>query len=185
MNPGIKTQESAMKKQKKTKPSNTITRTRLLIAAGTLSAISLLAVGVFAGISKNKSGFANPPESNAKNIATNNGKTAANSQATNQAAQIKPLTQEEAQKLAAALKELANQSQEGLKQVRHADGMVSIDVQGRFQNVALAKRNEDGTISQTCIDNPASGALFFGIDPKLVGLKTSGATVSRDQSTSK
>ena len=172
-----------MKKQKETKPNTRVTRTRLLIAAGTLSAISLLAVGVFAGISKDKSVLTNP---DAKNIVTNHGKTSsANSQATSQAAQIKPLTQEEAQKLAAALKELANQSQEGLKPVRHADGTVSIDVQGRFQNVALAKRNEDGTISQTCIDNPASGALFFGIDPKLVGLKTSGATVSRDQSTSK
>jgi len=175
-----------MKKQKETKPKTTITRTRLLIAAGTFSAISLLAVGVFAGISKDKSGLTHQPESNAKNIVTGHGKTpSANPQATNQTGQIKPLTQEEAQKLAAALKELANQSQEGLKQVRHADGTVSIDVQGRFQNVALAKRNDDGTISQTCIDNPASGALFFGIDPKLVGLKTSGATVSRDQSTSK
>jgi hypothetical protein len=170
-----------MKKQNQTKPNTTITRSRLLIAAGTLVAISLLAVGVLAGMSKNN----NSTESGAKSLVPNTGRTASTFQTTNQTAQIKPLTQEEAQKLAAALKELANQSQEGLKQVRHADGTVSIDVQGRFQNVALAKRNEDGTISQTCIDNPASGALFFGIDPKLVGLKTSGATVSRDQSTSK
>lgn len=171
-----------MKKQRQTKPNTTVTKSRLLIAGGTLLAISLLAVGVLAGISKNRSGVTNATSANPKSI----GMTPSSfSQTANQAAQIKPLTQEEAQKLAAALKELANQSQEGLKQVRHADGTVSIDVQGRFQNVALAKRNEDGTISQACIDNPASGALFFGIDPKLVGLKTSGATVSRDQSTSK
>jgi hypothetical protein len=170
-----------MKKQNQTKPGASITRGRILIAAGTLLAISLLAVGVLAGISKN-----NPsPESRLNSLTPKTGRTATTAQAGFQTAQIKPLTQEEAQKLATALKELANQSQEGLKQVRHADGTVSIDVQGRFQNVALAKRNEDGTISQTCIDNPASGALFFGIDPKLVGVKTSNATVSRDQSTSK
>src|SRR5438309_3666657 len=77
-----------------------------------------------------------------------------------QTAQIRPLTQDEAQRLAAALKELANPSTDGLKQTQHADGSVSINLDGRFQNIALARRNTDGSIAQGCIDNPQAGAAF-------------------------
>jgi hypothetical protein len=92
-----------------------------------------------------------------------------------QTSQIRPLTQEEAQKLADGIKRLANKSPDGLVSVKHTDGSVSMDLQGRFQNVALAKKNDDGTISQACVDTPESAARFFGIDPELV----------RDQATPK
>jgi hypothetical protein len=85
-----------------------------------------------------------------------------------QTGQIKPLTQEEAQRLAQGLKELANQSTEGLKAVHHADGSVTMDLEDRFQNVIVARREVDGNVTQACIDNPEAGAKFFGIDPKLV-----------------
>lgn len=87
-----------------------------------------------------------------------------------QTGQVRPLTQEEAQRLAEGLKKLVNQSTDGLQSVQHADGSVSMDLQGHFQNVAVAKRDEDGTLVQSCIDNPASAAEFFGIDPQLVGV---------------
>ena len=90
-----------------------------------------------------------------------------------QTGQVRPLTQEEAQRLAAGIKELANQSTDGLQSVRHADGSVSMHLQGRFQNVAVARLDEDGTLTQSCIDNPESGAAFFGIDSQLVGVKRS------------
>lgn len=41
---------------------------------------------------------------------------------------------------------------EGLEQVRHADGSVSMDLQGRFQNVSIARKNPDGTVT-VCADN--------------------------------
>lgn len=87
-----------------------------------------------------------------------------------QTAQIKPLTQEEAQKLAEGLKQLVNQSTDGLQQVRHADGSVSMDLEGRFQSVAVAKRDENGNVVQSCVDNREAAAAFFGIDPQLVGV---------------
>jgi hypothetical protein len=87
-----------------------------------------------------------------------------------QTGQIRPLTQEEAQALAAILKQTgANKSTDGLTQVQHADGSVSMDLRGRFQNVMLARKNADGTITVGCIDNLQAGAAFFGIDPQLVG----------------
>ena len=86
-----------------------------------------------------------------------------------QTGQARPLTPEEASRLADGIKQLVNQSSEGLVQVRRADGSVSMDLQGRFQNVLLAKKEDDGTISQACVDNVDSAAAFFDIDPELVG----------------
>jgi hypothetical protein len=70
-----------------------------------------------------------------------------------------PLTQEQAQQIAGALKE--NQSTEGLVQVQHPDGTVSMDLQGRFQNVMLAKKSDDGSVSQACVDNSEAAAAFL------------------------
>lgn len=89
-----------------------------------------------------------------------------------QTGKMKALTPEEAQKLAAALKQMVNQSTEGLEQVHHADGSVSMDLEGRFQNVAVARVNEDGSVSQSCVDNPEAAGAFFGIDPKLIDEKS-------------
>lgn len=88
-----------------------------------------------------------------------------------QTGQVRPLTQEEAQEMANGIKQLVNQSSDGLQSVRHADGSVSMDLQGRFQSIAVAKRDEDGKLAQSCVDNPKAAAAFFEIDPKLVGVR--------------
>jgi hypothetical protein len=85
-----------------------------------------------------------------------------------QTGKLRPLTPEEAQKLAAGLKDMVNQSTEGLEQVQHEDGSVSMDLKGRFQNVTVARVNQDGSVSQSCVDNPQAAGAFFGIDPKLI-----------------
>jgi hypothetical protein len=97
-------------------------------------------------------------------------------QVDSQTGEIKPLTQEEAQTLAAGLKDMVNQSTEGLEQVRHADGSVSMDLKGRFQNVSVARVNQDGSVTQSCVDNPEAAGAFFGIDPKLIEDPTSRTT---------
>ena len=85
-----------------------------------------------------------------------------------QETQTRPLTQQEAQKVAQGIKQLVNKSTEGLVSVQHADGTVSMDLQGRFQNVAVARKNADGTITQACVDTPEAAARFFQIDPQLI-----------------
>ena len=90
-----------------------------------------------------------------------------------QTGQVRPLTPEEAQRLATGIQQLVNQSTDKLQSVRHADGSVSMDLQGRFQNIAVAKLDEDGKLTQSCVDNPESAAAFFEIDPQLVGVKKS------------
>lgn len=96
-----------------------------------------------------------------------------------QTGQIKPLTPEEAKKMAEGLKVILNRSTEGLVQVHHPDGSVSMDLQGRFQNVAVARVESDGTLTQSCIDTPEAAASFFGIDPRLLGVENSSGTVQR------
>jgi biopolymer transport protein ExbD len=86
-----------------------------------------------------------------------------------QTGQSRRLTPDEAQRLAEGIKQLVNQSTEGLVQVHRADGAVSMDLQGRFQDVLLAKKEDDGTISQACVNSVENAAAFFEIDPQLVG----------------
>jgi hypothetical protein len=46
-------------------------------------------------------------------------------------------------------------------QEQNPDGSVSVDLQGRFQNVILAKQNADGSLDQTCVDNAAAASAFL------------------------
>ena len=85
-----------------------------------------------------------------------------------QTGEIQPLTPQEAAKLAEGLKPMLNQSTEGLVQVQHPDGSVSVDLQGRFQDVTVARVNKDGSVSQSCVNNPKAAGAFFGIDPKQI-----------------
>jgi hypothetical protein len=93
-----------------------------------------------------------------------------------QTGESRPLTPQEAQTLAEGIKQLINPTTDGLVQVRHANGMVSMDLQGHFQNVSVAKKEADGSISQSCVNDLESAAEFFEIDPALLGVA---APVSR------
>lgn len=105
---------------------------------------------------------------------------ARNARVDGQDSQIRPLTQEEAQQLADGIRDLLNRSQEGLKSVEHANGAVSMDLEGRFQNVALAKKTADGGVAVACVDNVESAAAFLEIQPQLIngGSKSSGGRPS-------
>jgi hypothetical protein len=88
-----------------------------------------------------------------------------------QTGQVRQMTPEQAQRLADSLKTMLNKSSEGLVQEQHPDGSVSMDLQGRFQNVVVARVEADGTVTQSCIDKPKQAASFFGIDPALLGVE--------------
>jgi hypothetical protein len=70
-----------------------------------------------------------------------------------------PLTQEQSQQIADALE--GNKSTDGLVEVKHADGTVSMDLQGRFQNVMMAQKNDDGSVSTACVDTPEAARSFL------------------------
>lgn len=93
-----------------------------------------------------------------------------------QTGQVKSLTPEEASRLADGMKRMLNKSSDGLVKVQNPDGSVSMDLQGRYQNVTVARRESDGTVTQSCIDQPQQAASFFGIDPALMGVESKGRT---------
>ena len=87
---------------------------------------------------------------------------------------IQELTPEEAQKLTDAVRPMVTKSTEGLVESIGADGGVAVDVKDRFQNVTIARRNADGSISYTCVDTPESASAFFqpSRSPKPAGAGT-------------
>jgi hypothetical protein len=99
-----------------------------------------------------------------------------------QTGQTRRLTPQEEQTLAAGIKQLVKPTADGLVQVRHANGMVSMDLEGHFQNVTVARKEADGSISQACVNDLESAASFFDIDPALLGIS---APVSKAEPSSK
>lgn len=162
-----------MKKDLK-KPTKRAKRFPRLTLTTVLVAMAILAIAAVAAISRQKALATGPGEGERSLQVTqkSNFRTVKlagqDVQVNSQTGQIKRLTPEEARKLAAGLKQMVNQSTDGLVQVRHADGSVSMDLEGRFQNVTVARVNKDGSVSQSCVDNPQAAGAFFGIDPKLI-----------------
>jgi hypothetical protein len=70
-----------------------------------------------------------------------------------------PLTPEQSQQVADALE--GNKSTDGLVEVKHEDGTVSMDLQGRFQNVMIARKNDDGSVTTACVDTPEAARSFL------------------------
>ena len=160
--------------KKKTKPAKRFPRPPVLI----ITAIAVVAIAAVTVVSRQSAPGSEARKADGpQNLTTVSGpadgkymkvKVAAQDVPVNQTGQVKPLSPEEAQKLADSLKHLLNKSTEGLVEERHADGSVSVDLQGRFEHVTVARKNQDGTISQSCVDNPRAAAAFYKIDPKLL-----------------
>jgi hypothetical protein len=64
-------------------------------------------------------------------------------------------TASEARALAAALGAHVDKSDTGLTMRQHANGAISVDLQGRFQSVAVAHVDQAGNVSQQCVTNAA------------------------------
>jgi DNA-binding protein YbaB len=170
-----------MKKQKKRKKINSAGRFGRLPLIFVVIATASVAIGAVTVVSRRLVGVEAPQNPVRNSTVTGKAgkgyvtvKVAGRDvQVDSQTGQIKPLTSQEAQQLAEGLRGMLNQSTEGLVQVRHADGSVSMDLDGRFQNVMVARINEDRSLSQSCIDSPQAAASFFGIDPQLLGVESS------------
>ena len=78
-----------------------------------------------------------------------------------QTGKLRPPTQEEARKLAEGLKNFVSRSGQGLTIVTHRSGAQSVDLQGRFQSVTLAKINRDGSTSEKCVTSMHEARAFL------------------------
>jgi hypothetical protein len=72
-------------------------------------------------------------------------------------------TAQETDEMVAQLKSLTNRSSEDLKQVQHANGTVTMDLQGRFGGVVLGRANADGTTEVRCVFTMEEAEEFLGL----------------------
>jgi len=163
-----------MKKQKRQRNKQATNGRRLSIVSLTIAAV-VVAGAAITVLSRQAAKGKVSPANDAKVAAAESGKkyvtvkvAGRDVQVDPQTGQIKQLTPAEAQELGAGLKTMLNRSTEGLEEVHNADGSVSMDLKGRFQNVVLGRVNEDGTTERTCVDDPRAAAEFLGIDPQLI-----------------
>ena len=63
------------------------------------------------------------------------------------------------------LRNALSRSSEGLVFQRAPDGSVSVDLQGRFQNVSVARIDDDGEIRTGCVTSHESLAEFLAAHP--------------------
>ncbi len=80
---------------------------------------------------------------------------------TKPASQLREVSRAEAEVLIEGMKPYLNTSIAGLKPVHHDDGTVSIDLEGRFQSVSIAKIGADGTIIQGCVSSEEEARQFL------------------------
>jgi hypothetical protein len=164
------------KKIKQDKSARRFRRLPIMIVAG-IAVIVIAAITVVSRQSANSTATNGPAKTtdvSSKKFTTI--KVAGQEVQVDSQGKIKPLSPEEAKKLADGLKDMLNKSSAGLTVEHKPDGSDTVDLQDRFQNVVVARENQDGTITQSCVDNPRAAANFFGIDPKLL---------ERDQPTSR
>ncbi len=142
-------------------------RSMLIVAAIAILALAAMTVVSRQSAGGNAPGKVTIPMANADNKNATV-KVAGQDMPVNSQGQVRPLTSDEAKKLADGLKGMLNKSSEGLVEEHNADGSVEMDLQGRFQSVTVARINKDGSVTQSCVDNPRAAGAFFGIDPKSI-----------------
>jgi hypothetical protein len=126
-------------------------RSNLIIAA---VAVALLAISCGIGISV----YAQPTSASP----IENGGSTVDTQEQQPAPQTETQTDSDADaQLAESLKNSLSTSSDGLTEVTHPDGTVTVDLEGRFQNFSVAKINPDGTVTTACVSNAKEVDHFF------------------------
>lgn len=153
--------------------NNKVRKTKRGRLVATIAAVALLAVACGIGIrAYAQSSSAPKPVNGASKVDT---------QSTQSAPQTDSQTDADA-RLADSLKNALSTSSEGLTEVRHPDGTVTVDLEGRFQNFSVAKVNPDGTITTECVSDAKEVDQFFGTDKAKTAAKP---TVKSIESTPK
>ena len=72
-------------------------------------------------------------------------------------------TPQETQELVDSLVEMTNRSTDGLQVTTLANGTKSVDIDGRFQSVMLARPSEDGSWEMKCVATLDEATEFLGL----------------------
>jgi hypothetical protein len=77
---------------------------------------------------------------------------------------VRKPTQEETDTMVSQISVLTNRSTEGLTVNQSANGMKSVNLEGRFNSVALGRANADGTTEIRCVFSIEEAADFLGLE---------------------
>lgn len=75
------------------------------------------------------------------------------------------------------LSTMLSRSSKGLVPVVHPDGRVSVDLQGRFMNVSVARIGQSGEVEQICVENAEEARIFLSGEDYPAEIDTSGSEV--------
>ena len=78
--------------------------------------------------------------------------------------QVRMPTDSEVAAMVAQISTLTNTSTDGLKAVTLANGTKQLNLQGRFQEVVIARANADGTMETRCVSSMEEAAAFLGLE---------------------
>jgi hypothetical protein len=124
------------------------------ILAGSLGVLSAYGQHSGKGGSKDKDG------NNEETTVNNSGQQVA---VDANSGKLRQPTAQEVQQLTESL--TLNDSVEGLTPTTTPDGGMMVDLQGRFQSVAIAKKNPDGSLAQACVESSKQAADFLKSKP--------------------
>ena len=125
------------------------------VLAGSLTVLSAFGQHSGKGSSKDKDGNVEETTSNVS------GQQAA--AADSNSGKLRQPTPEEVQALTESM--TMNDSVEGLTTKKVANGGTAVDLQGRFQSVAIAKKNPDGSIAESCVQSKKEAEDFLNSKP--------------------
>lgn len=75
--------------------------------------------------------------------------------------EIVPVTGLDKAELERQMSQMLNRSSAGLREVRHADGGVSVDLEGRFQSLSVATTDSTGAVQTRCVTNGQESRDFL------------------------
>ena len=78
--------------------------------------------------------------------------------------QVRLPTDSELQAMVTQITSLTNRSTDGLQAKTLANGTKQLNLQGRFQEVVLARANADGTMETRCVESMEEAAAFLGLE---------------------
>jgi len=148
--------------RKQSRKNNRTRSTRRSSITTALIAVAILAAGAVTVVSRQNLSNRQQTKATVQNLNSAAGQ--------NHTVSSQQPTSRDRDALADGLKEMINQSTEGLVEIYHSDGSVSVNIEDRFQSVTVAK-DDNGRLSQSCVDNPQAAGAFFNIDPKLIEKK--------------
>jgi hypothetical protein len=133
-------------------------RTRLGILLGVVAAASILIVSLGGGTAVSASANDGQGQTKAKRY-----KATRAFVVDKQTGQVRMPTQQEVDEVVANLSDLGQRPAESLPQAAHANGAVSVDLDGGFGGVLLGRPNDDGTWQTKCVFTLEEGAEFLGL----------------------